>query len=221
MATSIVVSADANGDLYEIFSDGTRKLKEAGYNDRVLGKDWWRNPNPITGPQTATTPPMTTTPATPALVSTIASISTAVATNTVKTATPDVILFDDEIVPIEIMTDLIFENIGGQELINIARGDIINGQKVTYQPIKNISDIERQYNPNNIIGIQKTSDTYFANFPIQIKDKTPNVGSGPNGEHVYFDSTTNDLVINLINIQSDEQVEIQIATDGTIYEAEL
>jgi hypothetical protein len=164
---------------------------------------------------------ITTTPATPALSSTISSASVSVATNTVKTATPDIILFDDGIIPIEIMTDLIFEDIGGQELINIARGDIINGQKITYQPIKNISDIERQYNPNNIISLQKTSDTYFANFPIQIKDKTPNTGSGPNGENVYLDSISNDLTIDVINMQNDEQVEIQIGTDGTIYEAEL
>ena len=48
----------------------------------------------------------------------------------VKPATPDIILFDNESVPIEVMTDLIFENIGGQELINIVRSDIVNGQNV-------------------------------------------------------------------------------------------
>jgi hypothetical protein len=216
MATSIGVSTDANGDLYELFSDGTRKLKEAGYNNRVLGANWKTSTT-----QTTATASIATTPATPALVSPLSSISASVATNTVKTASPSIILFDDEIVPIEIMTDLIFEDIGGQELINIARGDIVNGQKITYQPIKNISDIERQYNPNNIISLQKTSDTYFANFPIQIKDKTPNTGSGPNGENVYLSSVGNDLIIDVINMQNDEQVEIQIATDGTIYEAEL
>lgn len=214
MATSIGVSADANGDLYELFSDGTRKLKEAGYNNRVLGANWKTSTN-----QTIATTSITTTPATPAL--TVNTLSSSVGTNTVKTATPDIILFDDGAVPIEVMADLIFEDIGGQELINIARGDIINGQKVTYHPIKNISDIERQYNPNNIISLQKTSDTYFANFSIQIKDKIPNVGSGPNGEHVYLDSINSDLIIDVTNMQNDEQVEIQIGTSGTIYEAEL
>jgi hypothetical protein len=37
----------------------------------------------------------------------------------VKTATPDIVLFNDETVPIEVMEDLLFENIGGQELINM------------------------------------------------------------------------------------------------------
>lgn len=164
---------------------------------------------------------ITTTPATPELASILTSISAAVATNTVKTATPDIILFDDMSVPVEIMTDLIFEDIGGHELINIARSDIINGQKITYQPIKNMSDIERQYNPNNIISLQQTSDKYFSNFPIQLKDKTPNIGTGPNGEIVYLSTITKDLVVEAVNMQADEQIEIQIGTDGTIYEAEL
>jgi hypothetical protein len=210
MATSMGVSVGSDGNLYELFSDGTRVLKEAGYQARI--DKFVQTQNSSNG-----NAPMPTTPATPPA----ATASVLAASNTVKTATPDVILFDDGLVPIEIMTDLIFENIGGQELINIARGDIINGQKITYQPIKNISDIERQYNPNNIVGLQNTSDTYFANFPIQIKDKVPNIGSGPNGEYVYLNSINNDLTIDLINIQNDEQVEIQIGTDGTIYEAEL
>jgi hypothetical protein len=37
-----------------------------------------------------------------------------VITPPVKTATPDIVLFDESIVPIEVMTDLIFEDIGGQ-----------------------------------------------------------------------------------------------------------
>ena len=58
------------------------------------------------------------------------------------------------------MSDLIFENIGGQELINIARTDTINGQKILYQPIKNINSINQEYGPNNIVGLQKTSDKF-------------------------------------------------------------
>jgi hypothetical protein len=70
----------------------------------------------------------------------------------VKTATPDIVLFDDSALPIEVMTDLIFENIGGQELISITRSDIVNGQKISYQPIKNLSSIQQQYNSKQHIG---------------------------------------------------------------------
>lgn len=138
----------------------------------------------------------------------------------IKTATPDIVLFDDSTVPIEIMSDLIFENIGGQELINIARTDTINGQKILYQPIKNINSINQEYGPNNIIGLQKTSDKFFAGFAIKLESKIPNVSGSADGNPVYINSDGN-LVIETINLNNDEQVEIEIALSGTIYETEI
>jgi hypothetical protein len=138
----------------------------------------------------------------------------------VKTAPIDTILFDDETVPIDTMADLIFENIGGRELINITRSDIVNGQKISYQPIKNLSSIQQRYNPNNILSLQQTSDKYFAGFSIKLENKIPNEGNGPNGKNIYFNNS-GDLVIEFININSDEQIEIQITTGGTIYNIDL
>lgn len=139
----------------------------------------------------------------------------------VLTAPIDTILTDSEILPIEIITDLIFENIAGQELINIARNDTINGQKITYQPIRNLYLIQQEYNPNNIINMQTTSDKYFKNFTIKFESRVPDEGSGPNGEFIYIDPSNGDLVIDFVNIEQGEQVEVQIITTGTIYEAEL
>lgn len=139
----------------------------------------------------------------------------------VKTAPLDTILYNEEAQPIEIMADLIFENIGGQEIINIARTDTVNGQEVVYQPIKNLTQIQQQYNPNNILSIQLTSNKYFQNFPIKLDNKVPEEGNGPNGAHVYIDPENGDLVIETINTESDEQVEIEIRSSGTIYEAEI
>lgn len=139
----------------------------------------------------------------------------------VLTAPLDTILTDDELFPIETMTDLIFENIGGQELINIARNDTVNGQRVTYQPIKNLYLIQQEYNPNNIISLQTTSDKYFNNFTIKFENKVPNEGSGPNGEFIYLEPTTGDLIIDFVNIDSGEIIQVEIITGGTIYEVEL
>ena len=150
-----------------------------------------------------------------------AIVATVAAPKPIKTATPDIILFDDSTVPIEVITDLIFENIGGQELINIARSDTVNGQKITYQPIKNLSSLQQQYNPNNILSVSDTANRYFAGFSIKLEDKIPNVANGLNGENVYIDPETGDINIDLINLQGDEQIEIQIVTDGTIYEADI
>ena len=155
------------------------------------------------------------TPPTPTL-----QITTAPPPPPVKTATLDIILFDEDSVPIDGMFDQIFENIGGQELISITRSDIVNGQKISYQPIKNLSAIQQRYNPNNILSLQQTADKFFAGFSIKLEDKVPQVGNGINEENVYLNAT-GDLVIEFININPDEQIETQISVSGTIYEADL
>jgi len=139
----------------------------------------------------------------------------------VKTAPIDTILFNDESVPIEVMSDLIFEDIGGHEIINIARNDTVNGQEISYQPIKNLSTIQQQYNPNNIVSLQNTSDKYFANFAIKLETKLPEEGGGPDAAYVYIEQDTGDLIVELINLEPDEQIEVQISLSGTIYEAEF
>ena len=170
-------------------------------------------------------PPPPPPPAEPITPSTIPTVMSPAAVQPppppVKTAPIDTVLFDDEGTPIEVMTDLIFENIGGHELINIARNDIVNGQQVSYQPIKNLSSIQQQYNPNNIISLQSTSDKYFANFSIKLENKIPQPGTGPNGAHVYLDQNTGNMIVEAINLESDEQIQVEITTSGTIYEAEF
>ncbi len=140
-----------------------------------------------------------------------------------KTAPIDTILFDEEAVPIEIMSDMIFEDIGGHEIINIARNDTINGQTVRYQPIKNLSSIQQQYNPNNILALQNTSDKYFQNFSIKLETKLLEIGegSGPDEAYDYIEPATGDLIVDLINLETDEQIEVEIGISGTIYEAEF
>lgn len=168
---------------------------------------------------TYTSPAPTPTPATPATVS--PAVVAAVVAPPVKTAPIDTVLFNDDEVPIEVMSDLIFEDIGGHELINIARNDIINGQDISYQPIKNLTSIQQQYNPNNILSVQSTSDKYFSNFAIKLENKVPNVGNGPFGSNVYLDTITGSLIVEAINLEADEQIDVEITLSGTIYEADL
>lgn len=138
------------------------------------------------------------------------------ATKAIKIATPDLILTNNEEMSIDIMTDLIFEDIGGQEVISLSRGDLVNGQSVLYQPIKNLLDIQFQYNSKNIISLQDTSENIFSNFPINLSDYIPNAGTGPDSSYIYIDEQTGDLVLNVINMSSEEQVEIQILTTGDL-----
>lgn len=140
------------------------------------------------------------------------------ASSDIKSATPDIVLLDAETIDVENLTDLIFENIGGHELITIARTDTVNGQELYYNPIKNLSDIQRQYNPKNILSLQQTSDKYFENFSIKLDPLIPSVGGGPDNFNVYMEPLTGDLIVEATGLQSDEQIEIQVSIDGTIYD---
>lgn len=139
-----------------------------------------------------------------------------------KIADPDIIQFDDEAVPVELITDLTFEQIGGQEIINVARNDLINGQNVIYKPIKNLQDIYLRYNSKNIVGLQQTSEETFRNFPIKLVNYIPEEGNGPGGSYVYLDSQTGDIVVDLVGVRSGDQVDIDVVNqastfDDTIY----
>jgi len=143
--------------------------------------------------------------------------------SSVKIATQELIDIVDDAIPadqkIETMTNLLFEDIGGQEIISIIRNDIVNGQNVTYQPITNITSLYYQYNPQNILALQKTDRDYFKNFPIILYNKVPECGSGfdidgnqqvPNCNYIYIHPTSGDLIIDLINMRPEEEVEVQI-----------
>ena len=143
--------------------------------------------------------------------------------NVVKSASPDIVIFNDKDIEdnAEAMVDLLFENIGGQELLQISRYDTVNGQEVLYQPIKNLNIIQEEYNPNNILKLQQTSDRIFENFPIKLDPTIPIESTIPGvQENVYLDSDGN-LVIELINLEGSEQVEVEITRNGTIYSIDL
>lgn len=138
----------------------------------------------------------------------------ATSNNSVKPATPDLIQFNDADIPIEYMTDLLFEAVGGQEIISISRNDIVNGQQIKYTPIKNISQVGVNYNPQNIFSITDTTSSYFNNYSIKFDEKVPEIGSEEVANQVkqivYVEETTGDIVVNVINMRTGEQVEINV-----------
>jgi hypothetical protein len=149
--------------------------------------------------------------------------------DSVKIATPDLILQDEDVMSIDIMTDLIFEDIGGHELATISRHDLVNGQKIIYTPIKNLTDLYLQYNPNNVLRLQ-SSDSFFKSLSLSILDHLPECGNGydlvdgvkvPNCKSVYIDPISGDLIINLINIKDGEQAEVQVLTSGDVYDGTI
>jgi hypothetical protein len=134
----------------------------------------------------------------------------------IKTAPIDTVEFVDEALSAELLLELLFEDVGGQELLTIARNDTVNGQPVAYQPFKNLGILQEIYNPTNLLKLQETSDKLFSNFTINLREKIPKVGSGLNGQNYYLDLAAGDGIIEFINLKPDEQIEVQIASAGII-----
>jgi len=139
----------------------------------------------------------------------------------IKIATPDLILFNEAAIPVEVMADLLFEEIGGQEIISIARNDIVNGQEVSYSLIGNLNGLGRRYNSKNIFSLPDTIEKYFSNFSIRFDVHVPEEGTGPEGQRVYIvqestpTSVRGDLIIDVVNMETNERVDIEVLKSGT------
>jgi hypothetical protein len=134
----------------------------------------------------------------------------------VKAAPIDTVVFVDEPYDETFYADVLFEDFGGQEILSVTRSDTVNGQDIIYQPFKDLGILRDQNNPNTLLGIQQTSNNFFANFLINLNQKIPEIGDGPNGEIFYIDPNTGNAIIEFINIEDNQQVEIQILNAGII-----
>lgn len=90
-----------------------------------------------------------------------------------KIATPDLILLKEEALPIDTMADLVFDDIGGQEIINVSRNDLINGINASYQLLADIENTSLQYNSSTLIPLPGQSTFYLQNYPISLENHIP------------------------------------------------
>lgn len=144
-------------------------------------------------------------------------------TRAVKIASPDIVLVDQETLPVELLSKMIFEEIGGQQLLAVSRHDIVNGQQVIYRPIANIPQIAIAYNSGNIIPIQDPNKEIFAKFAIDFAKKIPSFREVINNGIVSFDANNENIEILVQNMAPGEEIEVQILSSGqtfddTIYE---
>lgn len=138
----------------------------------------------------------------------------------VKAATPDLIVRDKNGQPIEYLTDLLYEQVGGQEILSISRAELINGQNVIYSPIKNLSSISSRYSPQNIFYLTGTWEEYFSNFAIKLEAYVPDIGSGPEGETIYIEQTgptSANLIIEFQDLPKGLEVEVQTAFSADLF----
>jgi len=132
----------------------------------------------------------------------------------------DVVNLATEEVDASTITNLLFENIGANELVKFVRNDTIEGLNPYYNVISNLTDIRRRFNPSDLISEQVT-DVDSEGYSINIDNKIPDqdyLDAQGILDYVYIDDQTGDLVIHVVNMKDSETVEVQIDTNGTIYE---
>ena len=135
-----------------------------------------------------------------------ANVATPTNSPAIKVATPDIITIDQETLPAELMTSLIFENIGGQELLSISRHDLISGSNLDYQSIKNLNEIYINHNSLNIIPMPDSSTVYSKNFPISWDSHIVEEFSSADSTHILIDSVAKELQILVTNMKPGEQI---------------
>lgn len=134
----------------------------------------------------------------------------------VKPATPDLIQISEESVPVEVMTGLLFENIGGTEILSMSRHDLINGIDIAYQQISNLAKVESTFGGQSLISLQNSTEQIFKSYGLRRYQHVPTITEDPSGlnNHVYLDASGS-VIIELSNLQPDMEIEVEFKTADT------
>lgn len=147
-------------------------------------------------------------------------VSTVTPPSPVRLPSRDVVSLVDPGIDSATIQNLLFENIGATELVRFTRHDTVDGINPYYDIISNLSDIKRKYDPASLISVQKPESSYFDIYTIKLDQKIPDqtyLDENNLTDYVYLDANGN-LCVELTNLASDEIIEVEIDSNGTIYE---
>jgi len=130
----------------------------------------------------------------------------------IKQAQPDIVIDPEIDTTGDYIVERFFEELGGQELINLSRHDLIDGINVVYNPIANLSRLRQRFNPNNIIESDFLSQNEARNATIDI------ISRGMY-EPVFDDQGR--LVVEIDIIRPEENIEMQVSISETLTRIEL
>jgi len=123
--------------------------------------------------------------------------------DSIKIATPDLILpLKESSVPIDAMETLIFQDIGGQEILNMSRMDLLGEEQIENQSIQDLQKLYAEHNPTNILTVPDGSNPYFNSFQIKLDSFEVNEYRINNLGYIVFEDT----VFNIVDAYSYEEV---------------
>ena len=133
-----------------------------------------------------------------------------------KIADPQYIISTDPAATIEEMQNTLWQNIGGHEIISLARRDLVDGKRINYQIIADLQKLQAEYNSKTIISIENSSPFYFNNLGIKFEKYLPSEDAlqtvDPNLSNPVTIDDNNSITIYVSNIKDSYEVEVQSIT---------
>jgi len=109
-----------------------------------------------------------------------------------------------------LLVEELFEDLSLFELMDLGRSEAVLGLNITYQPIKNLSDIYFTYSPKRILASSGTSGEISSALDI---------GQYSVDGAVYLDSATGDLIVAVDNVKDGFVVQVEILSAGEIQDS--
>ena len=181
---------------------------EAVRQNAIAAREWW---NSYQSQQSPTLPPPPPPPP-PTPPNPWITTSTYQAPRGIKQAQPDIVIDPEIDTTGDYIVERFFEELGGQELINLSRHDLIDGINVVYNPIANLSRLRQRFNPNNIIESDFLSQNESRNATIEIISR---------GMYEPVFDNQGRLVVEIDIIRPEENIEVQVSISETLTRIEL
>ena len=110
-----------------------------------------------------------------------------------------------------------FNYFNATALSSALRHDTVNGQNIKYQPIADLSNINSKYNPNNLIQLQSTLQSYFESFAYNI-DKYTVFAANPTEDYTAVETSAEfELVLSFADMTNSEKVQVQFLVMDTAF----
>jgi hypothetical protein len=138
----------------------------------------------------------------------------------VKLPEENIITNPNNRLPVDYLEKLYFQNIGGTEILTVARHNTVGGEKIYFNPIKNIQDIVRDFDPLNLL-MSETAQNIFNSYPINSAFYLPTSNTLSDDEigdesvaGIGIQEEQEQLIVyvNVNYLEPDQYVEIQVAT---------
>ena len=125
-------------------------------------------------------------------------------TSQVKISAVNVINRNYEATSVDQMEKLFFQNVGGTEILSVARHDTVGGEEVVFNNVDNLSELRSQFNPLNIL-MTTNINSLFSEYGVDIGQK---IGAL---DETFSMNVDGGIDIQVFNVNRDEYVQVQIA----------